>query len=268
MQFSWGAEAGTRIETPFGSIEASCWGPPPDSAPTIVMLHEGLGCVDLWRNVPEQLSLRTGCGVLAYSRFGYGRSDTCDLPRPLDYMTREGVDVLPCVLDAAGFRRGVLLGHSDGATVAALHGGGVRDHRVRGMILLAPHFFVEDCSVAAIHAAQAAYPKGLRDKLAQYHIDVDAAFRGWSEAWLDPGFRDWNVTAALDHLQVPVLAIQGRGDPYGTAAQVEVIAERMYAPAEIHLLDDCAHAPHLEQPEQTLDLIVEFLTRLQRIDAA
>ena len=257
------------IQTDRARLEAQCWGPSPDIAPTIVMLHEGLGCIALWRDLPERLAEATGCGVLAYSRQGYGRSDPCELPRGIDYMHVEGEVVLPAVLDAIGFRRGVTLGHSDGGSIAALHLGGVRDHRVRGAILLAPHFFVEDCSVQAIASAGKDYRSGdLRDRLARYHTDVDCAFLGWNQAWLNPAFRSWNITQALTYLQVPVLAFQGMDDPYGTRAQVDVIAEEMYAPAEIHLMEGVGHAPHRDRPDEVLEVIGDFLHRLARIDDA
>lgn len=264
----WSPDTDLWIETGGARLEARCWGPPPAEAPTIVMLHEGLGSVGLWRDFPERLAQATGWGVLAYSRQGYGRSDPCDLPRPIDYMEREGEQVLPRVLDAIGFRRGVTLGHSDGASIAALHMGGVRDHRVRGLILIAPHFFVEDCSVEAIAAAREAYETGdLRDRLARHHDDVDCAFRGWNSAWLDPAFRSWNITQALWYLQVPVLAFQGLADPYGTRAQVDVIEAEMYAPAEIHLMEGVGHTPHRERPDEVLETISDFLARLRRIDS-
>lgn len=265
----WTPDTDLRIQADGARLEARCWGPPPSAAPTIVMLHEGLGCVALWRDLPERLAAATGWGVLAYSRRGYGRSDPCRLPRPVDYMEHEGEVVLAQVLDAIGFRRGVTLGHSDGGSIAALHLGSVRDHRVRGAILIAPHFFVEDCSIEAIEAARLAWETGgLRDRLARYHADVDCAFLGWNRAWLDPAFRRWDITQALWYLQVPVLAFQGLEDPYGTRAQVEVVEAETYAPAEIHLMEGCGHAPHRERPDEVIATIADFLARLDRIDHA
>ena len=267
MQWSPGADL--WIQTDSARLEARCWGPPPADAPSIVMLHEGLGCVGLWRDLPARLAAATGWGVLAFSRQGYGRSDPCDLPRPIDYMEREAERVLPQVLDAIGFRRGVTLGHSDGGSIVALHLGGVRDHRVRGAILIAPHFFVEDCSIRAIEAAREAYETGdLRDRLARYHTDVEAAFLGWNQAWLDPRFRGWDITQALWYPQVPILALQGLADPYGTRAQVEIIEAEMYAPSEIHLMQGCGHAPHRDRPDEVIETIADFLARLDRIDRA
>ena len=145
--------AGNSLEIDGVRLECRWIGPPPDSAPTIVMLHEGLGCLALWRDFPDRLADATGCGVFVYSRQGYGASDPVPLPRPLTYMEDEARQVLPKLLDAIGFRRGVLLGHSDGASIAAIYAGGIEDHRVRGLVLYAPHFFVEDISVESIAAA-------------------------------------------------------------------------------------------------------------------
>ncbi|WP_373049844.1 alpha/beta fold hydrolase [Thalassovita aquimarina] len=249
------------------SLEYACFGPAPEQAPTIVMLHEGLGCVALWRDFPQRVAQATGFGVFVYSRAGYGQSDPVDLPRPLDYMTREALDVLPGVLDAIGFQNGILFGHSDGATIAAIYAGSVEDFRVRGLILMAPHFFTEDMGLAEIAKAKELYETGdLRDRMARYHRDPDNAFRGWNDSWLAPGFKDWNVGEVIDYLRIPVLAIQGRDDQYGTLAQIEEIDSRCYAPVEIAILDDCRHAPHLDQPERTLAEIAEFADRLERIE--
>jgi pimeloyl-ACP methyl ester carboxylesterase len=179
-------------------IEYRMIGPRPDTAPTIVMLHEGLGSVTTWGDFPQKVAERTGAGVFVYSRAGYGKSSTVTLPRPLDYMQREATDVLPKLLDAIGFRRGILLGHSDGATISAWYGGSVQDHRVRGIILMAPHFFMEPSNIEAIRNTITTYETtDLRVRLARHHADVDTAFRGWSGAWLDPGFENFDTTEAL-----------------------------------------------------------------------
>jgi pimeloyl-ACP methyl ester carboxylesterase len=250
-------------------LEAMCHGPPPDAAPTLVLLHEGLGCVALWRDFPRRLAEATGFGVFSWSRAGYGKSDPVELPRPLDYMTREATGALPGVLDAIGCRRAILLGHSDGASIAAIYEGSVEDFRVRGLILMAPHFFTEPTGLAAIAKARRDYEEGdLRRRLAKYHDHVDVAFRGWNGAWLDPGFESWNIADCLDYLRVPALVIQGENDPYGTARQVEEIAERSYAPVDVEMIADCGHAPHLEKPERTLGAIADFCARLERIEKA
>ncbi len=244
-------------------LEYACHGPAPRDAPTLVMLHEGLGCVALWRDVPARLARATGWGVVAYSRQGYGASDPADLPLPLHYMTREAVDVLPEVLDAIGFRDGALLGHSDGASIAAIHAGRVRDPRVRGVGLIAPHFFTEPVGLAAIAAAREAYERGdLRARLAKYHAHADCAFRGWNDACLNPDFHTWNIAAVLDTITVPVLAVQGDSDPYGTLAQIDVIGARCPAPVTRLILPGCGHAPHLEAGAEVLPAIALFLDRL------
>ena len=268
-EFRWVSGEASFISVAGRQLEAMCFGPAPDVAPTILLLHEGLGCVALWRDFPQRLAEATGFGVFVWSRAGYGQSDAADLPRPLDYMTREAEESLPQVMDAIGFRRGILVGHSDGASIAAIYAGGVEDFRVRGLVLMAPHFFTEEEGLASIAAAREIYETGdLREKLARYHRDVDNAFRGWNEAWLDPGFREWNIAEAIDYLRVPVLAIQGTNDQYGTLAQIEELETRSYAPVDVRFIDDCRHSPHSECPEETLTAIGEFCARLERMEAA
>ncbi len=248
------------------SLEYRMIGPRPDAAPTIVMLHEGLGSVTTWGDFPERLAQCTKAGVFVYSRSGYGKSSTITLPRPLDYMQREATDVLPKLLDAIGFRRGILLGHSDGATIAAYYAGSVQDHRVRGLALMAPHFFMEANNIAAIKKTRETYATtDLRARLARHHADVDAAFRGWSEAWLDPGFAAFDTTDALAYIRVPVLVVQGAADPYGTLAQVRVVEEECYCPVETLLLPGVGHAPHREKPGETLGAIAAFTDRIFRV---
>ncbi len=249
-------------------LEAVCIGPSPSAAPTIVMLHEGLGCVRLWRDFPDRLAQETGHGVFVYSRCGYGDSQPCTLPRPLDYMTREAMDVLPEVLSEIGLRRGILLGHSDGASIAAIYAGSIQDHRIRGLVLMAPHFFTEPMGLAAIAKAKQVYEtRNLRIKLAAYHSDVDNTFRGWNDAWLDPAFVNWNIEDAIAHIRVPVLAIQGNDDQYGTLAQIRALQEQLYSPLDVEMLDNCRHSPFIDQPERTLAAIAAFVARLDRIEA-
>lgn len=268
MAWSWRDGAGF-LQLDGRRLEVASFGPPPGEAPTLVLLHEGLGCVALWRDFPERLQAATRFGVFVYSRFGYGASDPCFLPRPLDYMTREAVDVLPRVLDEIGFRRGVLVGHSDGATIAAIYAGSVEDFRVRGLILMAPHFFTEPAGLASIRAARTAYEEGdFERKLARYHEHVDAAFRGWCEAWLDPDFARWNVADVIEYWRIPALVIQGRDDQYGSLAQVREIETRTYSPVDTLILDGVRHHPHLEAPDATLREIADFCTRLERIEHA
>ena len=267
MGIVWTDKPQGRLDVGGVALEYACWGPAPDAAPTLVLLHEGLGSVAQWKDVPQTLADATGYGVFAYSRAGYGASDPVTLPRPLDYMTREAEDTLGAVMDGAGIEQAVLLGHSDGATIATIYGGSVSDMRVRGLILIAPHFFTEAVGLQAIQAAGTAFATGdLRAKLSKYHTDVDVAFHGWHDAWTNPDFASWNVADAIDHLRIPVLAIQGRDDPYGSLAQITEIEERIYSPLDMLILDKCGHAPHLEQAKATLAEIAEFCARLSRLE--
>ncbi len=251
------------------SLEYRCFGPAPSDAPTIVLLHEGLGCAAQWKNFPQELATATGFGVFAYSRSGYGHSDPAELPRPIDYMTQEATKVLPVVLDKIGFRRGILMGHSDGATIAAIYAGFVSDPRVRGTILMAPHFFTEDLGLKSIAAAKIAYETtDMRERMSKYHLNPDHTFRGWNDAWLDPKFKAWDVSEVIDHFRIPTLAIQGRQDQYGTLSQIEEIEKRSYAPVETLILEDCKHSPHVDQHDAVLSGIAEFVARLERIEAA
>jgi pimeloyl-ACP methyl ester carboxylesterase len=240
-------------------------GPLPSDAATLVMLHEGLGSVGLWGEIPDKLAAATGAGVFAYSRAGYGASTPVTLPRPLSYMHAEALEVLPKVLDAIGFRRGLLIGHSDGASIAAIYAGGVQDHRVRGLSLTAPHFIVEDVSVASIEGIRREYEAGkLREKLARWHKDVDNAFYGWNGAWLDPQFREWDITEYLSYIRVPVQIVQGAQDQYGTLRQIEVAEAECYCPVDVSIIEGAAHSPHREAAAATLDVIAGFVNRILR----
>ena len=250
-------------------LEYRMIGPSPADAPTIVMLHEGLGSAALWGDFPQQLQERTGAGVFVYSRAGYGASSPVKLPRPLDYMHREALDVLPQLLDRIGFRRGLLLGHSDGASIAAIYAGGVADHRIEGIVLIAPHFVVEDVSVASIAEIKQAYENtGLKQKLARWHTDVDNAFYGWNGAWLDPDFRAWDISDYLAYIRVPVALIQGEADQYGTIRQIEIAQEECYCPVEATLIKGAGHSPHREAPGQTLNAISEFSAALLQAEGS
>ena len=268
MSGLWASGEEIRIAAGGKSLEGRCIGPPPDRSRTILLLHEGLGSMRLWRDLPDRLAAATGHGVFVYSRASYGHSDPVLLPRPLDYMTREAIHVLPAVLDAIGLRQGVLLGHSDGASIITIYAGSVQDHRIRGLVLMAPHFFTEPKGLQSIADARKAYETGgLRARLARHHRNVDTTFRGWNDAWLDPGFRAWNIEDCIDYIRVPVLAIQGKDDQYGTEAQIEALAEHLYAPLETVMLDACGHAPFIDQPSRTLDAISAFIARLDRIES-
>jgi pimeloyl-ACP methyl ester carboxylesterase len=242
------------------TLETQWWGPGPDAEAPLVLLHEGLGCIALWRDFPEALAAATGCGVFAYSRFGYGGSDAVSLPRPMSYMHDEAVDVLPRVLDAAGVRRAVLIGHSDGGSIAAIHAGAVRDTRVLGAVLMAAHFFVEELNIASIRAIKEHYEQGdLRARLRRYHRDVDVAFRGWNDAWLDPRFRAFDITDEVARIRVPILALQGADDPYGSDKQLRVLERAARCSVETRLIEGARHSPHLEARDATMEAIVPFV---------
>ena len=244
-------------------LEFRMIGPAPQDAPTIVMLHEGLGSAALWGDFPQALQTATGMGVFVYSRAGYGSSSPVTLPRPLDYMSREALDVLPALLDKIGFQRGVLLGHSDGASIAAIYAGGIGDHRLRGVVLIAPHFFVEDVSVDSIAKIRKTYETtDLRAKLARWHQNVDNAFYGWNDAWLDPDFRRWDISDYLAYIRVPIAIVQGEADQYGTIRQIEIAKEECYCPIDVTLIPQSGHSPHREAPELTLATVSEFVRRI------
>jgi pimeloyl-ACP methyl ester carboxylesterase len=247
-----------------GTLETAWWGPGPDEAPTLVLLHEGLGCVPLWRDVPERLANATGWGVFAYSRFGYGESDPTPLPRPMTYMHREAQIVLPEVLRATRISQAVLVGHSDGGSIASIYAGSDGQHLL-GLITIAAHFFVEDLNIASIRQIGADYETtDLRQRLARYHRDPDIAFHGWKDAWLDPRFRAFDLTALLPTIAVPILALQGADDPYGTEVQLRVFAAKVRVSITPRLIRGARHAPHLEAKDETLALITDFISDLQR----
>jgi pimeloyl-ACP methyl ester carboxylesterase len=283
--------AGT-LQTTGGTLETAWWGPGPDQAPTLVLLHEGLGCVALWRDVPERLAETTGWGVFAYSRFGYGASDLTPLPRPMTYMHTEAQVVLPEVLRAAGIRHTVLVGHSDGGSIAAIYAGTFPDAhhpgasspaksrpsvqepqahpghdrtKLLGLVTIAAHFFVEDVNIASIRQIKTDYETtDLRQRLARYHREPDTAFHGWNDTWRDPRFRAFDLTPLLPTIAVPILALQGADDPYGTDEQLRVFTARVQVPITPRVIRGARHAPHLEAKDETLALITDFITDLQR----
>ncbi len=225
---------------------------------TIVMLHEGLGSVALWKDFPQRLAARTGCGVLVYSRYGHGNSDKLLEKRPVSFMHHEGEVVLPELLAKLKVEQPILLGHSDGGSIALIFAGKYPD-AVRGLILEAPHVFVEDLSVASITQAKVNYETSdFASRLGRYHAHVDATFWGWNDIWLDPAFRSWNIEEYASAIRCPILCIQGEDDEYGTKAQVDAIKRR--APqTRIVMLPNCKHSPHRDQTEKTLDLMAKFV---------
>lgn len=230
----------------------------------LVLLHEGLGSVSMWRDFPERLRAASGLPVFAWSRRGYGGSSPAPGPWPVGYMHEEARRFLPLILEATGFAEFVLIGHSDGASIAAIHAGERPQPGLRGLVLMAPHFLVEDVSIASIAAARLAYETGdLRPRLERHHgANVDGAFWGWNRIWLDPAFRDWDIQAQLRAIAVPTLLIQGADDEYGTLAQIDAARTAIEAPVTALVLPECRHSPHRDQPEATLEAILTFLSGL------
>lgn len=231
--------------------------------PTLIFLHEGLGCVDMWRDFPEKLSALTGCPALVYSRQGYGRSSSCQVPRPLTYMHDEGLNVLPEILRVTGIKQHILIGHSDGGSIALINAGGNAAKGLLAVVTMAAHTFCEALSVSSIKQSLQAFNHGnLRAGLEKYHHDnVDCAFWGWNKAWLDADFINFNIEEYLPTINVPQLVIQGVEDPYGTIKQVESIAEKSAGYVDICMFEHCKHSPYKEKTEQSLARINEFLTK-------
>jgi pimeloyl-ACP methyl ester carboxylesterase len=237
--------------------------PQRDGVP-LVFLHEGLGSVAGWRDFPRTVCDRLEAPGLVYSRRGYGRSTPLDTPRGTDYLHREAWDVLPALLDEFGIHSPLLVGHSDGGSIALLH---AARHAPRAIAIMAPHVFVEEVTIAGIRVAREAWERGkLRDPLARLHDDPDGAFFGWNDGWLDPAFRLWNIEAELP-IRCPVPAIQGHDDQYGTMAQLDRIAAGVRSPCRLLKLADCGHAPQRDQPEAVIAAI-EGLYRQAQVEVA
>lgn len=232
------------------------------TAPTIVLLHEGLGCVSLWRDFPARLREQTGHSVLAYSRHGYGRSTVLETGFEPDYMHREALETLPTLLDHLEIDDPILYGHSDGASIALIHAGAAA-RPVRGLIIEAPHVFVEPESLTGVETAKHAFETGgLKDGLARHHDNPERTFRAWNDAWRDPRFRDWNIEAYLPPIEVPVLMIQGAEDAYGTLAQLDAIAAGVRGPCDRLVIEECGHSPHREATDPVIDRVGAFLDTL------
>ncbi len=233
----------------------------PPGRPTLVFLHEGIGSVAMWRDFPNRVAHATGCDALVYSRYGYGKSEPLHEARTARYMHDEALLVLPDLLDRLALDRPILVGHSDGASIALIHAGGAA-RPVAGLVAMAPHVLVEDISIASIEAAKRAYETtDLRGKLGRHHADVDSAFWGWNRIWLAPEFRAWNIEEYLPCIACPVLAIQGEDDEYGTMEQLRRIGAQV-ADAELVGLADCRHSPHKDQPGAVIDAITRFVDRV------
>jgi pimeloyl-ACP methyl ester carboxylesterase len=259
MESGFITAAGLRLEYRWA-------GPSPEAVPTLVFLHEGLGSVSLWRDFPDRLAAETGCGALIYSRAGYGKSDPAPLPRPVRFMHDEA-EILPEVLAQTKIREHILMGQSDGASIALIYSGNRPAPGLKGLILEAPHVFTEPHGLASIAKIGEVYrtTSDLRDRLSRHHgANVDVAFRGWNDVWLHPDFRAWNIEEYLAGVKVPILILQGEEDEYGTWKQVEAIERQAGGPVEAIALADCGHSPHREQPERTLQAMAEFVERLVR----
>lgn len=244
-------------------LEYAWHGPPPDQAPTLVFLHEGLGSIAQWRDFPAALCSRTGCSALVYNRLGHGRSDPLTAPRSVRFMHDEAITVMPRLLDAFQVRRPILVGHSDGASIAVIYAGsGIG--RPLALALEAPHVFVEEITVTRIAEVRELYANtGLRTRLARYHgANVDTLFRYWTDIWLRPEFRAWNIEEYLSAIDVPTLVIQGKNDEYGTERQVEAIVSALDGRCEAIVLDHCRHSPHIDQRVKVEDAMSVFVRRI------
>ncbi len=232
--------------------------------PALVLLHEGLGSVALWRDFPDKLAKRLGARSLVYSRLGYGQSDPLTAKRTPDFMHREALDTLPRLLDQLRLEAPFLVGHSDGASIALIHAASAQ-RPVSGMALLAPHVFVEDLTVDSIARIRRTYDRSdLRQRLARYHAHVDDAFLGWADIWLDPAFRHWDIRGEVARIAAPMLVIQGEDDEYGTLAQVEAIEATAHGPVRRLVLQGCGHSPHRDREEAVIDAIATFYRDLDR----
>lgn len=244
-------------------LETLCYFPAstPQLMPKIVMLHEGLGSISMWRDFPARVAEATRCGALVYSRYGHGKSERLTEKRDAQFMHHEGKLMLPGLLAQFKIEQPILLGHSDGASVALIYAGSWPE-KSRALILEAPHVFVEDVSITSIRAVRKLYEStDLPAKLAKYHDHVDETFFGWNDIWLDPKFRDWNIEGYLPAITCPVLVIQGKQDEYGTLRQVKAIQKRVHKTQTL-ILADCGHSPHRDQPAATLAAIANFVSEL------
>ena len=231
---------------------------------SLVLLHEGLGCIAMWKQFPQALADATGSRVFAYSRQGYGASSPIAGARPIDFMQDEAQRVLPAVLDAVGIESPILIGHSDGASIALLAAALVPN--IRAITVMAPHLFVEKISIDSIEKAHEFYEmkaSGMREKLANYHSDVDGAFYGWANIWLKPEFGDWSITDQVKKIKCPVLAIQGEQDQYGSMAQLDSL-KSLVPQSELTKLNDCRHSPQFDQPEAVISAIARFVSTIAK----
>jgi len=233
-------------------------------ASPLLLLHEGLGSISLWRDFPEKLAAATGRSVLVWSRYGYGRSDPLSERRPVDYLHAEALGALPELLEKVGIARPLLVGHSDGATIALLHAA-LAERPLEGVVAIAPHVFVEEIALEGIRRAGAAFRRGqLAERLARHHRDAASTFAGWHDTWLDPEFRQWSIEDCLPKITAPLLLIQGEEDEYGTLAQLDAIEARVSGPVQRLVLEACGHMPHREREAESLAAIAAFACELRQ----
>ena len=229
-------------------------------SPALVFLHEGLGSIGQWRDFPDRVSAATGLPAIVYARYGYGQSDVLQQAFGVDFMHREALETLPELLRALGLERPILIGHSDGASIALIHAGS--GHALRGLVAMAAHVFVENISIESIAAAKQTFETtDLPQKLARYHRDPAKTFYGWNDVWLAPEFRSWNIERYLPAIRCPLLAMQGYDDEYGTMAQIDAIARQAGGPVEVLKLEDCGHSLHRDQPEAVIRAVADFVRR-------
>lgn len=242
-------------------LEYTWIGPAPARTPTLVFLHDGLGCADTWRDFPARVAERTGCAALIYSRCGHGDSAPLDRPRTARYLHDEALTVLPQVLRAMNIRQPIFIGHSDGASIALIYAGAAGAETTLGLVLEAPHVFVENITVAGIERTGEAYrTTDLAQRLARYHGDqTNAVFWSWYDTWLSPEFRHWNIEEYFPRIGCPLLVIQGEDDEYGTKRQVDAVVSQVSAPAEAVMLSECGHTPHRDQAQATLEIMARFV---------
>ncbi len=259
-------DAGTKREDParlevLGQRLEYRWiGPRPSDAPTILFLHEALGCLGMWRDFPNRLASASGCGALVYSRTGHGASDPLRGPRSVRYLHEEALDVLPAVIERFKLEEVILFGHSDGASISIVYAG-ARKGPVRALLLEAPHVFVEPVALEGITRITEEYgTTNLRERLARHHgSNTDSMFRAWADVWLRPEFRTWNIEEYLPAIESPVLVVQGEEDKYGTVRQVDAVVKKVTGPARSLMLLGCGHSPHSERPEEVLKAAVRFV---------
>lgn len=241
--------------------------PRSDGAETLVFLHEGLGSMESWRGFPAALAQATGCAALLYDRRGYGRSDPLDRPWGLGYLHRYALDELPAVLEACGVTRPVLVGHSDGGTIALIY---AAEHAARGLIAEAAHVHVEEAAVQGIRSTIGMWHDGgLEPRLMKHHgSKTRQVFWMWADTWLAPWFEGWSIEGELHRVRCPALLLQGSDDEYATRGHLAVIADALGGPVESLLVPGCAHAPHLQAPERVLEECVGFVTGLLSNDGS